>query len=192
MKSPMKFLAAAAVVAFAVPAIADKAASGVQSGPEAGSRLGAFTVTKVTGAAEDGVSEGKKLCYRCRNGSRPQVVIFTRATDGKVADLVKQLDEEVSHHEDDQLRVFVNVLDADESVAMQKAEKFAKTTGAKNVPFVVPTDFETGPKNYSIDDQAQVTITLANNSTVEGSMAYDQADQLDVAAIIDRVESMLN
>ena len=48
-------------------------------------------MTKGAGAEQDGVKEGKNLCYRCRNGARPQVMVFTRSTDPAVVDLVKDL-----------------------------------------------------------------------------------------------------
>ena len=66
----------------------------IKSGPQAGDSLGAFYVTKCAGAENDGVAEGKNLCYRCRNSRKPQVVVFTRSTDAKVVDLIKQIDAE--------------------------------------------------------------------------------------------------
>ena len=52
-------LAALAVMAAGV------ASADLVSGPQPGERVGAFTVTKVAGNANDGVAEGKSLCYRC-------------------------------------------------------------------------------------------------------------------------------
>ncbi len=42
-----------------------------------GDPIGAFYVTKVAGADEDGVPVGEELCYRCKYGSRPMVMVFT-------------------------------------------------------------------------------------------------------------------
>ena len=48
-----------------------------KSGLQVGERIGAFYVTKLAGAEDDGVAVGKNLCYRCKNGGRPQVMVFT-------------------------------------------------------------------------------------------------------------------
>ena len=57
------------------------ASAEVTSGPQVGERVGAFTVTKVTGNPDDGVEDGKKLCYRCKMGQRPVVMVFARSAD---------------------------------------------------------------------------------------------------------------
>ena len=43
----------------------------MKSGPQTGDSIGAFNVTKLCGAEDDGVEAGKTLCYRCKNGKRP-------------------------------------------------------------------------------------------------------------------------
>ncbi len=78
--------------------------------PEAGRSIGAFYVTKVAGATEDGVAVGDELCYRCKYGSRPMVMVFTRKDSGKVAEFVGQLDKAVGKHKEDQLRGLVTVM----------------------------------------------------------------------------------
>ena len=164
---------------------AEEAASdGLKSGPQDGDKIGAFYVTKVAGAEEDGVAEGKNLCYRCRNGARPQVIVFTRSTDGKVKELVKKLDKAVSKNESSQLRVFVNLLGDDKDDLADTCKKFASVTKAKNVPFVVPNEFENGPDNYGINAKADVTIMLASELGVKASHAVAKADQLDVDQVI--------
>lgn len=163
-----------------------------ESGPKAGASLGAFNVTKVAGAEEDGIAEGRNLCYRCRNGSRPQVMVFTRATDEKVAELVAKLDKAIEEHEDSQLRVFVNVLADDQAEATEAAKKFAMTTKAKNIPFVVPNEFENGPADYGINPKAAVTVTMAVDGGVKGSIAAAQASELDVDSVLKSLEKILN
>ncbi len=84
-------------------------AAELKSGVQPGDSIGAFDVVKCAGAVDDGVSTGDKLCYRCKYGSRPMVMVFTRTTDGKVADLVKKLDAVVAKNADDKLAAFVNL-----------------------------------------------------------------------------------
>ena len=40
------------------------ASAEMTSGPQVGEPVGAFLVTKVTGNPDDGVADGKTLCYR--------------------------------------------------------------------------------------------------------------------------------
>ena len=81
-------------MAFAVAVLAGSAslAEDIKSGLQAGAKIGAFDVVKVAGADSDGVKTGATLCYRCRYGARPQVMIFTRSTGENVASLSKQID----------------------------------------------------------------------------------------------------
>ncbi len=173
--------------------LAEEAASkGLKSGPQDGDKIGAFYVTKVAGAEEDGVAEGKNLCYRCKNGQRPQVIVFTRSANKKVQELVKKLDEAVADNESSQLRVFVNLLGEDKEDLSDTCKKLASQSKAKNVPFVVPNEFENGPDNYGINAKADVTITLASESSVKASYAVAKAKDLNVASVIKDLTKILN
>ena len=170
----------------------DAAKKQVKSGPQSGDSLAPFYVTKVAGAEEDGIEKGQNLCYRCRNGSRPQVVVFTRSTSPKVAELVKKLDAAVAEHESSQLRVFVNLLGEDKDDLEKKAKKFANKSEAKNVPFVVPNEFENGPDNYGINSKADITITLASDSKVKVSHGFAKAKDLNIDSVLGDLGKILN
>ena len=183
------------VVAFAAGGIVsadDAAKKQLKSGPQTGDSIGAFYVTKIAGAEEDGVDEGQNLCYRCRNGSKPQVIVFTRSTNPKVAELVKKLDKAISDNESSKLRVFVNLLGDDKDELSQKAKKFAAKSQAKNVPIVVPNEFENGPENYGINAKADVTITLASELGVKATYAVAKAKDLDIDTVIGDLSKILN
>ncbi|WP_146535928.1 hypothetical protein [Rubripirellula reticaptiva] len=147
----------------------------VKSGPKGGDYLGPFTVTKIAGAEEDGVAEGKKLCYRCKNGSRPQVVIFTRSTGPEVAALVSKIDSALVEHQSEKLTCFVNVMAENAEEAAESAKKFAMTSKVKNIPFVVPNEFENGPDDYGINPKAEVTVTFATDGKVVASHGFASA-----------------
>lgn len=168
------------------------ATAGGDAGPGEGAYLPPFTVTKVAGAEDDGVEAGEKLCYRCKNGSRPQVVVFTKSSDEKVVELVKKLDGFARDHESEQVRVFVNVLNADESAAKADAEKMASATDAKSIPFVVPSDNQSGPKSYNVGEDTAVLITMAVDSEIVGNVAVKDASELDVQMVMDQAAKMLN
>lgn len=161
------------------------------SGPQEGDRIGAFYVTKCAGASEDGVAEGKNLCYRCKNGSRPQVMVFTRSTNSKVIDLVKKLDAAIGENKDAQLTAFVNLMGDSKEDLSDSAKDLAAKTKASHVPFVVPNEFENGPDNYGINAKAAVTVVLAGNSQVKASYAVADADALDVDAVVANLSKIL-
>ena len=189
MKNPL-VLGLGLVVALTAGSLsADEA---VKSGPQTGDSLGAFYVTKIAGAETDGVDVGKNLCYRCRNGRKPQVIVFTRSSDDKVAELVAKLDEAVSKNESAKLCVFVNVLGDEKEDVTEQAKKLAAKTKAKNVPFVVPNEFENGPDNYGINAKAAITVTMASELGVKASHAAGSADDLDVASVLGDLKKILN
>ncbi|QDV67762.1 hypothetical protein Poly24_14660 [Rosistilla carotiformis] len=161
------------------------------SGPQEGDRIGAFYVTKCAGASDDGVEEGKNLCYRCKNGSRPQVMVFTRSTDAKVIDLVKKLDAAIGKNEDAQLKAFVNLMGDSKEDLNESAKDMAAKTKASHIPFVVPNEFENGPDNYGINAKAAVTVVMAGNAQVKASYAVADAKDLDVDAVVANLSKIL-
>lgn len=163
-----------------------------KSGLQKGDMIGAFYVTKLAGAEEDGVKVGKNLCYRCKNGGRPQVMVFTRSSDKAVVDLIKQLDAAIPKNEEKQLRAFVNYLGDEKASAKADAEKLAKTSEAANVPFVLPNEFENGPEDYGINPKAEVTIILAKGGKVEANFAASSAKDLKVDEVIADLNKILD
>lgn len=164
----------------------------VKSGLKVGEGIGAFNVTKCAGAEADKVKVGDNLCYRCKNGSRPQVMVFTRSTDEKVVALVKKIDEQIKKNEEAQLRSFVNVLGESKDAAMDEAKKLASSSKAENVPFVVPNEFENGPEDYGLNAKAAVTIIIANEGKVVANHAVAKASDLDVAAVVKDLTKAIN
>ena len=159
-----KLFACLAVVALSCVSVS---AEELKSGLAAGEGIGAFQVVKVAGAEGDGLAEkGDQLCYRCKYGPRPQVMVFTRKTDGEVANLTKELNSAVAANSEKKLAAFVNVLNADKGAAEKGAADLAAHADVKNVPVVVPVESENGPANYGLNPDAEVTVIIANKSKV--------------------------
>jgi hypothetical protein len=167
-------------------AVAADSASGLKQGDS----IGAFYVTKVAGAEDDGVEAGKELCYRCKYGQRPMVMVFTRKNSDKVSQLVSQLDKAVDKHGDSQLRAFVTVMGDDQAELKNSAKEIAKTSEAKKVPVAVAADNANGPASYRLDPKADVTVIIANESQVVASHSF-KADSVDSAAVMKEIEQML-
>ena len=163
-----------------------------KSGLQADELIGAFYVTKLAGAKSDRVNVGKNLCYRCKYGGRPQVMVFTRSSDKKVLELVRQLDAAISKNSDKQLRAFVNYLGETRTLAKEGAEGLAVASKVKNVPFVMPNEYENGPDDYGINPDAEVTIILAEGGKVKANHAAGSAKELEVDAVISDLGKILD
>ncbi len=142
----------------------------LKSGLQPGENIGAFIVVKCSGALDDGVAVGKSLCYRCKYGTSPMVMVFTRETDKQLTGLVKQLDAAVAKNSKNGLKAFVNVLSDDRDAA----EKVAKGISTKNVPIVVPVEYENGPADYGINPKAKMTVIYAKGGKVVASRAIGE------------------
>lgn len=158
---------------------------------QSGDSIGAFYVTKVAGADEDGVEVGENLCYRCRYGSRPMVMVFTRKTDGQMPKLVKELNAAVKANESEKLQGLVTLIGDDADELKKEGVKFAKSAGADSVPVVVAKDTKMGPSSYKIGESDDVTIVVASDSQVVATHTFE-ADSIDIAAVMKEVKEMLN
>lgn len=181
-------VAVAVAMLFSGVAVAEE----IESGLKEGESIGAFYVTKCAGAEEDGVAVGKNLCYRCKNGARPQVMVFTRSTDKKVVQLIRRLDEQVKKNEESQLRAFVNMLGDSKDAASDEVKKLAESTKTEGIPFVVPNEYENGPEDYGINPKAELTIIFANESKVVANHAVASVKDLKVKDVLGNLEKILN
>jgi hypothetical protein len=163
-------------------AVSAASAEELKSGLQAGEGIGAFTVEKCGGAADDGVAVGTNLCYRCKLGARPMVMVFTRTADDKLASLVAELDKTVTANKDKKLASFVNFLGSDADELKAKVAKFEKSAKAGTVALVVPDDQPNGPAGYKISDKADVTVIIAKDGKVVANHAL-KASALDKDAV---------
>ncbi|MFN5469266.1 MAG: hypothetical protein ACK5ZC_13215 [Pirellulaceae bacterium] len=177
---------AALVSLFPATGSAKEPAKGLQSGDA----LGAFTVQKVGGATEDGVEVGESLCYRCKFQSRPMVLVFTRSTGDSVGKLAKELDSAIAKHEKQQLRGLVSVMGSDAKQATDVAKKFVESQGLKYLPIAIPSDIQTGPRDYRISPDADVTVVVAKEGEVVQVFTYKQSE-VKAEEVIQSVEKML-
>ncbi len=178
-----------AVHALAIhPAWADSA---LEDGLKQGDAIGVFYVTKVAGAQDDGVEAGEDLCYRCRYGSRPMVMVFARDTGGKVPELLRAIDLAVAENESESLRGLLTLMGDDATALKNVADKIATSSAVKMVPVAVAKETKTGPMNYRISSDAAVTIVLAKDSQVVATHIF-AAEKIDVDSIMKEVAEMLN
>lgn len=165
----------------------------LKSGLQPGKAINPFDVVKCSEGVDDGVECGDQLCYRCKYGSKPMVMVFARTSDEKLCELVKKLDAAVAEHADDQLKSFVNLLGESRDSLEESAKKLGEDAEVKNVPIVVPVEFENGPEDYGINPEADVTIIMAVGGKVKVSHAVEagKLDDETVGKILADVPSLL-
>ncbi len=183
-------MAVVGIVAAAIGAGATLAE--VTSGQQVGETVGAMTVTKVTGNPLDGVPDGKTLCYRCKMGSRPVVMVFARTADPGLAKLLKKLDEEIEEHQSAKLTGFVNMLGTDAESLKKDAAEFVKLHGIERIAFMVPKDAANGPDDYKIAPDADLTVVCFKDGKVRANHAFAKGQLTDekIDAIVESACSM--
>jgi hypothetical protein len=168
----MMRVATAAALSMVFSLIVSARGAELKSGPQKGEELGAYDVVKVAGNPHDGVKVGEELCYRCKMGNRPMVMVFARKADKNLAQLVKELDKVVAKNEEKKMGAFVALLAAkNEDKAKAEAEKLIKDTEAHNIAVVVPKAQPNGPEEYKINPEADVTVLIYKQGTVEANHA---------------------
>ncbi len=177
-----RFLAVALLFATGIVARAE-----VTSGPQVGDRVGAFTVTKIAGNPGDGVEDGKHLCYRCKTGGKPVVMVFARSADEKLAKLLKEVEEEVAEHEDEKMMSFVNMIGPDAESLKKAAADFVTKHDLKRIAFVVPDDVEHGPPDFKIAPDADVTVICYREGKVRANHAFPKDGLTDekISAVVE-------
>ncbi|MDZ4818741.1 MAG: hypothetical protein SGJ20_07195 [Planctomycetota bacterium] len=166
----------------------------LKSGPQVGDEVGPYEVVKAAGNEEDGVEMGEALCYRCRTGGKPVVMIFARKSDEKLAGLLTALDKVVAENADKKLVSFVNLIGQEDEAAKKSAEKLIADSKAKHIAVVVPKDQPNGPEDYKLDPKADVTVVIYKQGTVAANHALPEGglDKDAVKKILDDATKVLN
>lgn len=155
-----------------------------------GDSVGVFYVTKVAGADDDGVRPGEQLCYRCRYGSSPMVMVFARRTGGRVIELVKRIDRAVFSNRKRRLKGLVTMMGDSSSTVKAAAGEVAAAAKVEHVPVVVAKEVQTGPLNYKLPADAEVTVVVAKDSQVVKTHTFT-SEKVDIAAVMSEVERIL-
>ncbi|TWU57793.1 hypothetical protein [Rubripirellula reticaptiva] len=190
---PLSMCFAFTLTAFALSLptpIANAVGSTVSDGLKQGDPIGAFRVTKIGGATDDDVEPGDFLCYRCRYGSSPMVMVFARKAGPKSIELATKLDSAIGQHASSKLRGLFTFIGEDAANLKKVATTFAEQSGVVHVPVVIAEDTQNGPIDYRIAEDADITIVIAQDSQVFTSHVFD-ADAIDVTQVIGDVEKML-
>jgi len=152
-------------------AVAAVRADDLKSGPQVGDPVNAFQVIKAAGAPHDGVDVGTQLCYRCRMGNRPMVMVFAHKPNAGLTNLVKQLDDVVAKNQDKKMGSFVSLLGDKQEDLTAAAKQLVEDSKSQNVAVVVPLEHAAGPKDYNLSPDAEVTVLIYRQGKVEANYA---------------------
>ncbi len=185
--------AAALSLAIGAAFAADQARE-LKSGPQVGEILPAFTVTKAAGAPNDGVKVGDVLCYRCRMGNRPMVMVFAHKTDSGLISLTKQLDNLVAKNKEKKMGSFVSLLGDKSDDLKSAAKQFVDDNKIENVAVVVPEENAKGPSDYKLSTDADVTVLIYVKGKVEANYALSAGGLTDdtIKKIVADTSKILN
>jgi hypothetical protein len=119
------------------------------------------------------------------------VMVFARQSGERLTELVKELDSAVAANEQYKLRGLLTLMGEDAAVLKGTGKKIAATAGAKKIPVVIADDIQTGPLNYRLPSDVEVTIVVAKDSQVVSTYNCSEA-QIDVAAVMQELEHILH
>jgi hypothetical protein len=137
----------------------------VQSGPQPAQPVpGPFEPLNINGK-----HAGEKHCQYCENGSNPVVMIFARSLADPLPDLIKKLDKATAGHAKEEMGSCVIFLSGDKALP-GKLKDFASREHLQRT--VLALDAPDGPRLYKIAKDAEITILLYTEQTVQANYAF--------------------
>jgi hypothetical protein len=179
-----RILAGLAVVALVVGTA--WAGEALKSGPQAGEKLaGPFHPLNVTGK-----SAGEKHCLYCENGGNPVAMIFAREVTPTLTTLIKKVDEATTKNSGANMGSFVVFLNDEEGLD-KKLQNLAKENQIEKT--VLSIDNPGGPKDYNINQKADVTVVLYTERTAKANWAFKKGDlkEKDIDTILASIPKIL-
>ena len=156
--------------------LARRRSTPTKSGPQQGDVLRPFLVRKCAGNVQDGVAVGKKLCYRCKLGNRPVVLVFARTAEGKIGELLRQLDELIGVNGEEELSSFVSLWGAEAEPLRKAGEELVKQAKLKHIAVVLPEDLEHGPRAYQLNAELDFTVLVYREGRVVANFAMTRKE----------------
>jgi hypothetical protein len=164
----------------------DSSATSLQSGLKVGEKVPTFYVRAITGPLKN-----KSVCYVCRNGDRPVVMLFVRQITPGLKTLLKKIDDEVDGHRASGLRSFAVFIAGDGQELLPQVQTLAFDEKL-NLPLTIAAAPSDGSAGRSIHPDAAVTIILYRDQIVTANFAY-RAEELraeQTAAVLKSIRAL--
>lgn len=156
-------------------------AEALSSGRQAGETVPQFYVHAVTGPLMN-----KSVCYVCRNGGRPVVMILLRELRPELTPLLKDVDQIVDAHRAAGLRSFAVFLSEEPKGSLGIVQTFAFDHKIA-MPMTLATESVAAPDCQNVHPDAAATVVLYRNREVVTTFAF-RADELEAGRFREVIE----
>ncbi|MBC8289378.1 MAG: hypothetical protein H8E37_03585 [Planctomycetes bacterium] len=154
-----------------------------ESGPKVGATIHPFFVRAVTGPHRN-----RSVCYVCRYGSRPVVMVVMQKVDPKIGSLLTELDTVIDKNRVSGLRGF-GVLVTDESSRAVPILQTMAFDEKIHMPLTAATTAIAGSGSHNLHPEAATTIILYRGQKAVESIPLKagRINEKEVSRIRDRV-----
>lgn len=158
-----------------------------KSGPKTGATIHPFFVRAVTGPHRN-----RSVCYVCRNGSRPVVMVLIQEMDPKLGTLLKSLDTIIDANRVRGLRGF-GVLVTDDSAQAVPILQTMAFDEKIHLPLTAATTAIAGSGCHNLHSDAATTIVLyREQKAVESiSLKAGQINSKELTRIQERIQKFI-
>lgn len=159
----------------------------LQSGPKIGSTIHQFFVRAVTGPHRN-----RSVCYVCRYGSRPVVMVLIQKSDPKIATLLKAIDAIVDDNRVSGLRSF-GVLVTDESARAVPILQTMAFDEKIRMPLTAATTAIAGTSCHNLHEDAATTVILYRDQQAVKNFAFENGEisKGSIRPLIESVEQLI-
>jgi hypothetical protein len=142
----------------------------LKSGRAVGQLVPSFYVRAVTGPLSN-----KSVCYVCRNGERPVVMVILRRLDPETTKLLKALDKLIDKNRAMGLRGFAVWMHDDPKKVSPKLQTLSFNEKLA-LPLTVCTTVIAGASSQSVHRDAAVTVVLYRKQHVVARLAFRRGE----------------
>jgi len=165
-----------------------KSHSELKSGPKAGSTINQFFVRAVTGPHRN-----RSVCYVCRYGSRPVIMVLIQKPDPKIATLLKAIDAIVDDNRVSGLRSFGVLVtnESDRAVPILQTMAFDERI---RMPLTAATTAIAGSSCHNLHKDAATTVILYRNQLAVKNYAFAEGtiDERSLKPLLNGVKRLID
>lgn len=160
----------------------------LESGPKTGSTIHQFFVRAVTGPHRN-----RSVCYVCRYGSRPVVMVLIQKPDPKIATLLKAIDAVVDDNRVSGLRSF-GVLVTDESARAVPILQTMAFDERIRMPLTAATTAIAGASCHNLHEDAATTVILYRNQQAVNNYPFTAGaiDERSIKPLMDGIKRLID
>lgn len=159
----------------------------LESGPKSGSVVHSFFVRAVTGPHRN-----RSVCYVCRYGARPVVMVFIQKVDPKLPALLKAVDKIVDENRVTGLRSFGVLVTNESSRAVPVLQTMAFDERIR-MPLTAATTAVAGPGGNRLHRDAATTVVLYKEQKARTNLAFrfGKLDDEAIGDVLVRIKELL-